>query len=225
MLRNNVTEEYLKGFVPGLEYLLWTDETNYDKQKEKASQIVFNDLQLKGFRPYELSPELSLRSSASIDATETLTGLQDSMNRFRLVLQNISQTTSGKALTFQGSNDNSTWTTIETIELTPLSVIEYTLLFYQSYKYYRLVTTVLSGTIDYTAFLTETKYDLLFAYKWLEIILRDAKTTADDQFAIKEIDFRRDYNDLLNSGKYELDTNNDGVPDVQTLANTLDILR
>ena len=44
MLKNNLTESYLKGYAVKLTSLLWTDETDYSEQKEKANQFVFNQL-------------------------------------------------------------------------------------------------------------------------------------------------------------------------------------
>lgn len=227
MLRNNLDEDYLKGFVPGLEHLLWTGETDFEKQKEKANQIVFNDLNLKGLKMNELAPELVLRSSGTTLSTAgaTLsTGVTDTMNRLRLVLDKIVNVTSGKVLVLQGSVDNTTWEDISSFTVTT-AMTSHTILFYNTFKYYRIKTTIVTGSIDFRAYLTETKYDLLFAYKWLELICRDAKTNSDGQFAIKEIDFKNDYNELLNSGKYEIDTDNDGIADDYVGAGSITMLK
>jgi hypothetical protein len=215
MLKNNCTEEYIKGFVPGLEYLLWTDETNYDKQKARANEIVYNDLNSKGLRAFELMPQFTLRESGVTltNEDETSDVVEDTISRRRIVIEVVNITVDDQAIILQGSNDSSVWYDITNVNLliSDLGGVV-TEIFLDTYKYYRINVDA-TGLLDYRAYLTETTYDLLFAYKWLELILRDAKTSSDDQFALKEIDFRNDYNGLLQSNTFNIDTDGDGEPD------------
>ena len=118
MLKNNLTESYLKGYAVKLTSLLWTDETDYSEQKEKANQFVFNQLIQKGYKPQELMPELLLRSSGTVlTANETTSVVQDTISRLRIVIDNITFTGQDKTLELKGSNDNVTYYTSATVTI------------------------------------------------------------------------------------------------------------
>jgi len=64
---------------------------------------------------------------------------------------------------------------------------------------------VTSGSINLKIFLVETRFDLLFAYKWLYLILWNAKKSADDQFALKSEDVGKMYSESFDSARFYLD--------------------
>lgn len=208
MLRNFTNEEYIKGFYPGLNNLLWRTETDYSKQREKAEQIVINSLIAKGENLKAIMPELVLnRQGTTIDAETTGSAFQDIINRQRLVVETIDFTGTSATITLQGSSDNSgtsqIWTDITSIEVTTETETTQSILFTESYNQYRLVTTIDgSSTIDYKGYLVETVFDLLFAYKWLEIIFRESKKNSEDQFAMAEKDCIEQYQDVWESARY-----------------------
>jgi hypothetical protein len=225
MLKNNLTESYLKGYAVKLTSLLWTDETDYSEQKEKANQFVFNQLIQKGYKPQELMPELLLRSSGTVlTANETTSVVQDTISRLRIVIDNITFTGQDKTLELKGSNDNVTYYTSATVTISEDDTSK-TVLFYDTYKYYKLVSTVSTGSLDFRAYLQETVYDELFACKWLVFIFADMRKAEGDQFDLRMQHYEDMYNQLINSATLYIDNNSDGIPDSQRQTNTVNILR
>lgn len=202
MLKNYIDEDYLKGLSPELENYLWRGETNYTKQKNTANREVFNDVKDGGYKYQELMPELVLYNYTTFTTTTTGNSYQDTINRLRYCIDVTSQSGS-QTITLQGSNDGTNFTSIEV--LTPTTTGELTVEFFNVYKYYRAVVTVASGSINLKIFLVETRFDLLFAYKWLYLILWNAKKSADDQFALKSEDVGKMYSESFDSARFYLD--------------------
>jgi len=226
MLRNLVTEEDLKGYTPKLSELLWTGEVDYSAQKEKATQFVFNQLIQKRYDVKELMPELTLRANGvSLSANETGTGYCDTINRLRLVIDNISNTVSSKVLTLQGSDNGSdNFKDITTITIATTDTIK-TVTFHDTYKYYRINSAVVSGVFDFRAYLTETVYDELFECKWLVYIFSDIRSSEGDSFDLKMQFYEMMYQNLMNSAMLYIDTNSDGVPDSSRETNVINVTR
>lgn len=225
MLRNFTNEEYIKGFYPQLAYLLWRAETDYSKQREKAEQIVINSLIAKGENLKAIMPELVLnKQGTTITATTTGSSFADIINRQRLVIETLEFTGTSVTITLQGSSDNSgtssVWSDITSIDVTPTTDTTQSILFTQSYNQYRLKTTIDgSSTIDYKGYLVETVFDLLFAYKWLEIIFRESKKNNEDQFAMAEQDCITQYQDVWESARYYMGTAGNNIITQMTTTN------
>ena len=226
MLRNLVTEEDLKGYTPKLSELLWTGEVDYSAQKEKATQFVFNQLIQKRYDVKELMPELTLRANGvSLSANETGVAFCDTINRLRLVIDNISNTVSSKVLTLQGSDNGSdNFKDITTITIATTDTIK-TITFHDTYKYYRINSAVVSGVFDFRAYLTETVYDELFECKWLVYIFSDIRSSEGDSFDLKMQFYEMMYQNLMNSAMLYIDTNSDGVPDSSRETNVINVTR
>ena len=226
MLRNLVTEEDLKGYTPKLSELLWTGETDYSAQKEKATQFVFNQLIQKRYDVKELMPELTLRANGvSLSANETGVAFCDTINRLRLVMDNISNTVSSKVLTLQGSDNGSdNFKDITTITIATTDTIK-TITFHDTYKYYRINSAVVSGVFDFRAYLTETVYDELFECKWLVYIFSDIRSAEGDPYDLKMQFYEMMYQNLMNSAMLYIDTNSDGVPDSSRETNVINVTR
>ena len=225
MLKNYVDEDYLKGYAVKLGALLWTDETDWSEQRNRATQFVMNQFLQKRYDIRKLMPELVLRSSGnSISATATSSAVEDTVNRLRLVIDNVSCTVSAKVLTLKGSNDNSTYYTVDTVNITTDNA-DRTLLFYDTYNYYKLVTTITSGVCDFRASLVETVYDELFACKWLVFIFADLRKQEGDQFDLRLRHFEDMYNTLMNGATFYIDNNQDGIPDSAMQSGTLTMTR
>ncbi len=212
MIQNFIDEDYLKGYSPKIISLLFTGETDYSKQKDKATERVLNTLgQTYDLR--NLMPELSLRTSGtSISATTLTDRIEDSMNRRRVVIDKITNTTSTKTITLQGSDDGTNYVDIRSLEvLTSDTIVSSS--FYETFKYYRVSVPIVSGTIDFRARLVETTYDELFACLWLWFIMISIRKAEGDQFDLMAKEYMSMYENVLAEIKIYIDTNNDGEPD------------
>lgn len=208
MLRNNIDETYLKGFVPELTKYLWNGETDFSKQKQSAEQMVYLDLSNRGYDTASISPGLVLRDDTdTLSANSTGDSVEDVANRGRCCY-NVTVRTGTTSLVLQGSNDEETWTTIATQSIT--ATVSSSFLFLGGFKYYRINSTV-TGTLAFTCWLAETIYDALFTYKWLELIMLDSYTEENDQYYKRMEYFRNEYNRLLDSGKLQKDDDFDGT--------------
>jgi len=224
MIQNFIDEDYLKGYSPKIISLLFTGETDYSKQKDKATERVLNTLgQTYDLR--NLMPELSLRASGtSISATTLTDEVEDSMNRRRVVIDKITNETSTKTVTLQGSDDGTNYVDVRSLEvLTSDTIVSSS--FYETFKYYRVSVPIISGTIDFRARLVETTYDELFACLWLWFIMISIRKAEGDQFDLMAKEYYMMYEHILAEIKIYLDTNNDGEPDAVTQQGNLTMTR
>ena len=224
MIQNFIDEDYLKGYSPKIISLLFTGETDYSKQKDKATERVLNTLgQTYDLR--NLMPELSLRASGtSISATTLTDEVEDSMNRRRVVIDKITNETSTKTVTLQGSDDGTNYVDVRSLEvLTSDTIVSSS--FYETFKYYRVSVPIVSGTIDFRARLVETTYDELFACLWLWFIMISIRKAEGDQFDLMAKEYYMMYEHILAGIKIYLDTNNDGEPDAVTRQGNLTMTR
>ena len=199
-LKNYIVELDLKGLVPELANYLWTGETDYSKQKTTAQQIVLADFSNRGYQLRNLRPELYLDTTDPNDN-------EDIGNRFRAVA--ICTTVTGTAyVTISGTNDiTGTYTTAGVSS--NLASGTNTWLLTDYFKFYKYALT---GTATLTdVYLVESaNYDLLFAYKWLELILNDAIVEENDAYHIKAKEIGTKYNNLLSTFKPFYDIDEDG---------------
>jgi len=212
-MKNYTNETFLKGFVAPLSKYLWTGQTTYNSQKSNAELIVNNDFVSKGYRNSFIQVPLVLRESETISANETGLAIEDNLVRMRYVYTVSVFTGTAKTIVLMGCNEeDGTFETVNTFTITSTSA-NMTGIISDSYKYYKLVSTVPGGTLNFTFKLVETSYDLFFAYKWLELILMDSFKEENDQYYLKMIEFRKMYNDLWNNVVINEDTDEDGTYD------------
>jgi hypothetical protein len=212
-MKNYTNETFLKGFVAPLSKYLWTGQTTYNSQKSNAELIVNNDFVSKGYRNSFIQVPLVLRESETISANETGLAIEDNLVRMRYVYTVSVFTGTAKTIVLMGCNEeDGTFETVNTFTITSTSA-NMTGIISDSYKYYKLVSTVPDGTLNFTFKLVETSYDLFFAYKWLELILMDSFKEENDQYYLKMIEFRKMYNDLWNNVVINEDTDEDGTYD------------
>ena len=225
MLRNYLTETDLQGYAVKLTELNWTDETDYTKQKTVATEKVFNHFTRDDYDLRQLMPHLTLRSSGAVlVANETSSAVEDTINRRRIYISDITFTGQNKTITLQGSEDGVNWYTTKTITLT-ISDTFYSGTFTDTYQYYRLVSTVDTGSLDYKAVLVETVFDELFAFKWLWWIYYDMRKKDEDQFDIKMKELEAMYDNAFNNTKFYLDTDEDEVPDASSRKSSIKMLK
>ncbi len=208
MIKNYLTETDLQGYLYEKDALRWTGQSDLSLSKAQAEQTVVLDMINRGYRAEISRPDLYLRTDTTT-LTTALTGdsIEDTANRLRLAY-NVTVRTGTTAIVLQGSNDESTWTTIQTQSITATGEGSFT--FISAFKYYRINATV-SGTLAFTAWLTEIVWDQFFKFKWLEVMLMNAGKGEDNKYTQYAIYFRNEYNDLFDKAKILIEENEEVV--------------
>lgn len=209
MLKNYIIQSDLSKFLPEQELnsYLFTTATDYSDQKTGAEQIVLNDFVNRGYNVRLLRPELTLSTS---------TEKEDIASRNRIVAV-VSAVTGTATLSITGANDTDD-TFVSCGSITVTSTGTKTDLLTGLYKYYKYST---SGTITLTSVkLVETNYDLFYAYKWLELILKSARNEQGDIYDTKAQEYKQMYEDLFVSAKLWIDNDEDGELDTSETIQT-----
>lgn len=212
MIYNYLSETDLQGHLYEKDYYKWTGQSDLSSLKSDAEQAVLLDFINSKYKLLALRPDLSLRSSTdTISASSTGTSYEDTGNRLRCGY-NVTVRTGTTSLVLQGSNDETTWTTITTQSITDTGRGSF--VFVSAYKYYRINSTITAGTLAFTAWLTETIFDNFFKYKWIEFILMNAgKAEVDSKYTSYALYFRQMYNELWEKGIFQIDNDGDGTID------------
>lgn len=222
MLRNLLTEADLRAYIPNIDLIQWTGTDDYSAQIEAAEREVRDDLySIMGLKSSSLRPDLTLNAgTTSITSSTTSSEIEDEADRKRLVCNVTAFSGTSHTVTLEGSNDETTWTTVTTLTITETGV-ESALLPLQ-FTYYKATVAVSSGAMTANIYLTETIYDTLFAYKTLAIILQALIKTDGDQWSIKASYFHEMYEKKLSSYKMFYDANLDGTLDEgELISNTI----
>ena len=197
MIRNYIDEDYLSGYIPNLDSLLFTGESNFNKQKVLAEIEVANDFINSNYKGLFTRNDLILRSSGttiSSTTSETISN-EDKLTRLRWVVDVKVLTGVDKTLTLYGTNDsgdNYTELNSMTIGTSNVgSIISQTLAV--PYTAYKVTATVPSGTLDYASSMTETGYDTLYVLKWGSIIMFQNFKKEGDQWHSKYFEFKKAY--------------------------------
>ena len=197
MIRNYIDEDYLSGYIPNLDSLLFTGATNFNKQKVLAEMEVANDFINSNYKGLFTRNDLSLRESGTTLSTtaDSTISSEDKLTRLRWVVDIKVLTGVDKTLTLYGTNDsgdNYTELNSMTIGTTNVdSIISQTLAV--PYTAYKVTATVPSGTLDYSSLMTETGYDTLYALKWGGLIYFQNYKKEDDQYFSKYNEFKKRY--------------------------------
>jgi len=197
MIRNYIDEDYLSGYIPNLDSLLFTGETNFNKQKVLAEIEVANDFINSNYKGLFTRNDLILRSSGttiSSTTSETISN-EDKLTRLRWVVDVKVLAGVDKTLTLYGTNDSGdNYTELNTMTIGTSnvgSIISQTLAV--PYTAYKVTATVPSGTLDYASSMTETGYDTLYVLKWGSIIMFQNFKKEGDQWHSKYIEFKKAY--------------------------------
>ena len=197
MIRNYIDEDYLSGYIPNLDSLLFTGESNFNKQKVLAEIEVANDFINSNYKGLFTRNDLILRSSGttiSSTTSETISN-EDKLTRLRWVVDVKVLTGLDKTLTLYGTNDSGdNYTELNTMTIGTSdvgSIISQTLAV--PYTAYKVTATVPSGTLDYASSMTETGYDTLYVLKWGSIIMFQNFKKEGDQWHSKYVEFKKAY--------------------------------
>ena len=228
MVKNYLVQADLEAYIPKLETLLYSTQENFDLQKQQAEIEVMNDFIKRGYKAIYLRNDLILRNSGDTIAVTTAedVSLEDSITRMRWVIDTkVFTGTESKTIYLSGSNDAETYTAITEQEITETGITN--VIISEFYKYYKVTCELSDGTIDYSSYLTETSYDLLYAYKWLVIILTPIAKEINSPYWVLLQSFIDKYNSEWNSLKVYYD--NLGTGDISQLStynnNTVNLTR
>jgi hypothetical protein len=210
--QNHITENDLKAYMPELSRLLWADEADYSRQKNEAEKLVLQDLLDRGYKGVNVMPELILRQSGNVIGSDEFAQVstEDFISRLRFAYT-VTEFTSddSKTITLEGSNDKSAWEIIKTINITGTG--SSSVIIGRQYRFYRVYASVTGGQMDYKAWLIETTFDRFLSFKWLELILLDRYTEENDQYYLKMLYFKNEYDTLWNKVRIWSDINEDGT--------------
>ena len=112
------------------------------------------------------------------------------------------------SIRIEGSYDRENWQSVYILSIA--SNTEQTGILAALYTYYRVVTNVEIGAIDFVMYLVETGIEKLIIYKWLELIMLDKYSDENDMYFLKMNYFRREYEELAEGIRIFTDSNNDG---------------
>lgn len=215
-MKNYCTETDLKGYFPELDLYKWGGETDFSKFKAGAETKVCLDLKNKGYDLRKLQTPLMLINSTLFSSKTTET-VEDKTNRLRFVYELVldvpeltPEVPEQTSIILQGANTSSggtVWTDIINIDTT--TSITSSSVFTDAYKYYRLKYES-TGNASSNIFLIETNYDILFIYKWLELIMMNGSKQQNDKYWLKMLYFKENYDAQLNSMVISIDENEDG---------------
>jgi hypothetical protein len=223
MVKVYIDEDFLKGYIPKLDDLLWNGQTNFDSQKSLMEIEVMNDFIDRGLKAVYLRNDIILRNSGTVidSTTSESVSLKDLISRQRFVVNCQSLAGLPKTITLSGSNTGEgTFNTVAelTISQTGIQSTVITSL----YNYYK-VSCATDTAIDYEAFLTETSYDLLHAYKWICIILNPLATGENNPYKDLLTMFEKKYSEKWDTLKIFYDINETGNVETLEEANTWQI--
>lgn len=195
MIRNYTTDEDLKAYVPNLNNLLWTGQSNFNMQKQSAEIEVMNDFIKRDYKAIYLRNDLSLRESGTAisNTISEAVSSADDITRMRFVVNCKAITgTTDKTVTIYGTDDDGdTYISIDTLTISAIGIKS--LIIPEYYKKYKVTATVPDGSIDYAAYLTETSYDLLHIFKELIIILTPLVKEENSTYGLLLNEFKKKY--------------------------------
>lgn len=169
MLKNFVENSELTGYHPAIDnYLSSQDITT---QKGNAEKWLIARMKNDNVRLRQLMLPLNLTIDTSIEE-------EDQIERLRLVVNLISVPSAITTFTLQGSDDNSTFTDIVTLDFSVLQKGNRSVSFTRPYKYYKL--TASPSTTPTEAYLVETTFDLVLSYVTIAYICNSLRKTAGD---------------------------------------------
>lgn len=207
MFKSYIVESDLYKLVPEIETDLykWTGQTDHSGQGIEAVNRVKQDLINAGFNLRQLMKPLELST----------TGVEDEVNRLRWV---VTSTAGGTAILY-GSDDDETYSTIET-ETVTTGTTSY--IIPENYKHYKT-----GGTSTFTSVLVDTTFDDLIKSKWIEFIMMNAGKGTDNKYTNYGLAFRENYNTLFNKMVIPVDIDDDGEAkaDERSKTTSIDMIR
>ncbi len=226
MIKNFVTDIDIETYYRKIGKILKSGDTSFEVKRMQAFDLVLDDFRFRSIDARKLHIPLDLNRPTTttttqvnlIPFTKTATFTSEyilGQQGFKRFVVGISAITSGTTITynmkFQGSNDSlraeANWEEIGNYNLTATG--NTTIVSQIEYYYYRYVLTVgTGGSITFTVGLYETWVDRLIINKTLELIFFEMIMTAGDVWDIRCQQAKADYELVMQTAKYFVDTGN-----------------
>lgn len=205
MLKTYVTNEDIIEFEPSLDDYLRSTQTDFQDQIDKTFEILVQDLKSNGLKIKNLCTPLSLQSSVTKTTSFTGTGVEDEIER-RFWILTVTANTGTCTFTLDGSNDNTTFTTIIMQAITGTGT--YTNLVTDLYDYYRVNFAGTSAT--YSSSLVEESFFMAHLYLTIWNIYTSLQSMVGDFWESKAVKYWELYQSTLRSIKYSYDEDDSG---------------
>lgn len=205
MLKTYLTNEDIIEFEPSLDDYLRSTQTDFQDQIDKTFEILVQDLKSNGLKIKNLCTPLELQASVSASTSKTGTGVEDEIER-RFWILTVTANSGTCTFTLDGSNDNTTWTTIVMQAITGTGT--YTNLVTDLYDYYRVNFAGTSAT--YSSELIEESFFNTHLYLALWNIYFSLQSQVNDMWESKAMYYRDEYEKSLKSIKYSYDEDDSG---------------
>lgn len=239
MIVNFVTDEYLERFYPDILNYKQGGEIDYAGRITTAVEHVLDDLTARNIKARNCMVPIDLnRTTKTIQQLTQLVSsdltfvsnkyyskMYESMNQRRAFIS-VSAKTQGDIyrLILVGSNaatpadaSDASCEDILTFEyLANAQASDKNQTFTQEYKWYgyRLEKDAANtGALTFKAAVYETVYDRLIAYKALELIAMSWRTGQNPRWDERRDDMRKEYENLLETIRINVDADEDGVPE------------
>lgn len=201
MIKTYLQTKNLLESEPKLTDYLDSDFGDYETYIDNAYRELNKDIRNKGLDMRYVCVPLTVTDDDEPSA-------EDTINRSLLNL-NITAITGSASIQLTGCNtSDGTFIDIDTINLLETGIAH--LEFFDFYTYYKIVST---GTITFTATLTESIYFHLHLYKTLAIIYLSMERVSGDKWFEKRLDYEDKYMQALDKAKLYIDLDGDGEVD------------
>lgn len=207
MIETYLTHDDIIAGEPALDEYLRSNQIDFNPVKDEAFRELLTDFKARDLSIRKLCKRLIVEDSGTKTVAFTgTTSAVDNVERLRL---NISVTaiTGNAFFTFQGTNDEVTYYDLFNLTISKKGLYHYLLT--EVYESYRLNLISIGTTITYSAYMNETIYDLLHLYKTRYMIYRSLMATQGDIWQGKFEQYLAMYTDLLNTGRFIYDSDDD----------------
>jgi hypothetical protein len=229
MLKTYLTHEDIINEDRTLQKWLSDDQLDFDLEIRNAYPDMIKDLRhRKDLNLRLLNIRLVLETDQEqAGAFDGTVSSEDKINRSRLLLTIKTLVGDGSFKLLGSDNaeaDIADWIEAKSDIIFVSEIGEYSINFYDYYKFYRLQKTSTTNA-KYSVDMTETIYDFLHLYKTVERIYRQLNKLNDDAFSVKQELYKDKYEELLINGRFYYDKDESGDYDSDELRTDSNIIR
>ena len=228
MLHNYIVDADLKLYYPGIANDIFSGQTTYDTQIQRAYSTLLNDLQMRDVDARKVMIALDLNYVAGSALLQPLTssgsktadytsGAYAGKNERRFVVKPTARVGTwtiklqGSRLVAEPSSTDASWEDVAGTTISLSATSESSVVFTDTYHWYRYVLTRGAGTsITLVASIVEAVFDDLIVEKSLEIIFGGFRKETGDLWDVRRSEHAQNYAVRLDAVKYNYDANRSG---------------